>query len=175
MLSCEDAHRLIARAADADTRADGDPVGRAEDARLRHALDAHLGSCAACRTALSEQRNVATILRSRPVQIPSREFELRLASRLDEASGWFGIVDARVWTFRLAPVAVVLALVAILGSYTSTAPSSTRPIEEWARNSVDSTSSASMLWQQDVNAESLLEMMVTGRTSSASGGTGDVR
>jgi anti-sigma factor RsiW len=171
MMSCEDAHRLIARAADND----GGSVDRAEHTRQRLAFEAHLASCAVCRTALNEQREVVTILRSRPVQIPSREFETRLASRLDDASGWFGIVDARVWTFRLAPVAVILALVAVLGSYTSAVPSSTRPIEEWARNSVDSTSSASMLWQQDVNAESVLEIMATGRTSSASGGTGDVR
>ena len=175
MLSCEDAHRLIARAADADAVADDGRVDLAEEVRQRHALEAHLVSCAACRTALAEQRAVAAIVRSRPAQIPSPGFERVLAGRLDDLSGWFGIVDARVWTLRLAPVAAVLALVAMLGSYASTSQPSTQPIEDWARNSVDSTSSASLLWQQDVNAESVLEMMATGRTSSAAGGTGDVR
>ena len=165
MLSCEDAHRLIARVAD------GDDI---EEMATRPALDAHLETCAGCRAVLNEQRAVATILRSRPLQSLSPDFARRLAGRLDDVSGWFGIVDARVWTFRLAPVAAVLALVAILGSNSSTSQRSVQTLEDWARSGVEG-SGASMLWQQDVNAESLLEMMVTGKTSSATGGAGDVR
>jgi hypothetical protein len=163
MLSCEDAHRLIARAAD------GDEIAESEG------LDVHLESCALCRSALAEQRMVATILRSRPAQSPSPDFASRLARRLDGVSGWLGIVDARVWTFRLAPVAAVLALVAILGSGSSRTQRSMQTLEEWARSSLDSKSGASMLWQQDVNAESVLEVMATGKTSSATGGAADVR
>jgi anti-sigma factor RsiW len=162
MLSCEDAHRLIARVADAD------------EVEQRQALDAHLESCALCRAALVEQRDVAAILRSRPSQSPSPGFASRLAWRLDEASGWLGIVDARVWTFRLAPIAAVLALVAILASGSSTTQRSTQTLEEWARSSLDPKSGASMLWQPDANAESLLEVMATGKTSST-GGAADVR
>ena len=113
MTACGDKHRMLARLADGS----GADAPTAED---QAELDAHLAECAACRSALDEQRLVANVLRSRPALVPSAAFSRRLASRLDEASGWLGILDWRTWTFRLAPVAAALAIAALLAGTSST-------------------------------------------------------
>jgi hypothetical protein len=171
-MTCDDARRMIARRADES----GD-VG--SDA----ALDAHVSSCAGCHAALQEQREVVAVLRSRPLVPVSATFSQRLAARLDEASGWFGIADWRIWTFRVAPIAAALALVALLTSsatQTQTSPSSTHAsstvtIDEWARSGLDASRVSSMLWQKEVTTESLLESMVTGHRPSIIGESNGVR
>ena len=119
MTACGDKHRMLARLAGA-SEADAPTVEEQAE------LDAHLAECAACRAALDEQRLVAGMLRSRPVLVPSAAFSRALASRLDEASGWLGILDWRTWTFRLAPVAAVLAIAALLAGASPTS-------EGWCR------------------------------------------
>ena len=52
-------------------------------------------TCASCRAALDTQRAVAAWLRTRPADRLSPQFAARLAARLDDASGWFGIADWR--------------------------------------------------------------------------------
>jgi hypothetical protein len=102
----------------------------------------------------------------------SHRFNTTLAARLDDASGWFGIADWRVWTFRLAPVAGALGLAAFLTAGAS-AGTSSPTVEEWAFRTPDTSSSASALWQDDVTTDSLLETILGG--AGASGGSGDVR
>src|SRR5262245_23348188 len=154
-MTCDDARRMIARRAD-------ESGGHESSA----AVDAHVSACADCRAALDEQREVVAVLRLRPMAAVSATFSHRLAARLDEASGWFGIADWRIWTFRVAPIAAALALVALLTS-TRTQSSSTITqtaapitIDEWARSGLDTSSVSSMLWQKEVTTESLLESMV---------------
>jgi len=162
IMTCDDARRMIARRAD---ESGGDDRSAA--------LDAHVSGCADCRTALDEQREVVAVLRSRPVAPVSATFSQRLAGRLDDASGWFGIADWRIWTFRVAPIAAALALVALLTSssartQTSTTTQTTAPItiDEWARSGLDASNASSVLWQREATTESLLESMVTGRPSA---------
>jgi hypothetical protein len=106
MLTCTEAARLIARAAD-DAAALGD---------ARHGeLDAHIVHCAECRAALDDQRQVARALHLRPLFPVPLGFEARLAARLDrESAGWLALANWRAWTVGLAPIAAALVLVAWL-------------------------------------------------------------
>jgi hypothetical protein len=164
MLSCDDAARYIVRSSD-------EP--EALDAAARAALDAHLADCAACREAADTQRAVSAWLRTRPADRVSPQFAARLASRLDAASGWFGIADWRVWTLRLAPVAAALAMAIFLGLDASTPTPVT--LEDWTLGVSDSSSAASLLWQPGVSAESVMETMLTGELPAISDGTNNVR
>jgi hypothetical protein len=162
MLSCSDAAPLIARLAD----------GASLEQESAHALDGHLSACAACRALLDEQRLVLSVLRSRPAENVSPAFASRLAARLDDEIGFFGIADWRAWTFRLAPAAAAAALVAVLLSSQGTAAPIS--LEEWAVSNADTTSRATLLWDSDTTADAVLETMLMGDTEST-GGTNDVR
>ena len=161
MLTCSEAPPLIAR------RADGAEL----EATIAARLDDHLAECAACRERLSVQRIVRDTLRMRPDDKVSAAFAARLSERLDEASGFFGVADWRAWTYRLAPLAAVLALVAVLFAGQSTAPIN---LEEWTVGNDDTTSRASMLWNSDTTPDSVIETMLIG-DAQAGGGTTDVR
>ena len=162
MLSCSDAAPLIARLAD----------GAGLEQESAHALDGHLSACAACRALLDEQRLVLSVLRSRPAENVSPAFASRLAARLDDEIGFFGIADWRAWTFRLAPAAAAAVFVAVLLSSQGTAAPIS--LEEWAVSNADTTSRATLLWDSDTTADSVLETMLIGDTEST-GGTNDVR
>jgi anti-sigma factor RsiW len=162
-MTCGDIAQFIARRAD-----DGESINT--DVRAR--VDAHVATCEACRAALETQRRVSAVLRMRPADRVSSGFATRLAARLDDASGWFGIADWRVWTLRLAPVAAALALATYLGLGGSASSSTT--VEEWTLG-VNDSSTASLLLQSDVSADSVMESMITGELPAAREGTGNVR
>jgi hypothetical protein len=155
MNACADRERWLARVVDgtADLLTDAE----------RAALDAHLAICAGCRDALEDQRFVSGLLRSRPPLRPSPAFAARLSSRLDDVSGWLGLLDWQAWTFRLAPVAVGLLLAAIYSGagspVESNAPSSPT-LETWARDVADASSAASAVWQGDASPDALIESML---------------
>jgi anti-sigma factor RsiW len=160
MTACGDTHRMLARLADGS----GADVPTVQE---RAELEAHLAECAECGAALEEQRLVSEILRSRPALAPSAAFARRLASRLDDASGWLGILDWRTWTFRLAPVAVALAIAALFAGTSSTPEASTATLDAWTRSVAEPSSVASAVWQEGTSSDALLETMLTG----AGGGT----
>jgi anti-sigma factor RsiW len=163
-MTCHEATQSIARFADTDDTL---------DAATRAAIESHLERCTTCRQALETQRTVAAVLRTRPSDAVSPEFTARLAARLDAVSGWFGVADWRAWTLRLAPLAAVLALALFLGSESAT--QATVTLEEWTVGGNDSASSVSLLWRSDVNAEALMETMLTGEMTTGSGDAGNVR
>jgi anti-sigma factor RsiW len=102
MLTCDDAAPLIAREAD-----------HALDERDRLALHAHLSECADCRSEVEAQREVAALLRTRPVLEASPRFAAAVAARLDAEVDWFAMPEWRTWTWRLLPVAASLFVVAV--------------------------------------------------------------
>src|SRR5512144_1336808 len=102
-MTCPDAEPLLAAAAD----------GALDEARQAR-LDAHLATCASCRAALDDQRQIAAILASAVQDEVSPAFAARVNERID-SEDWLQLVDFRAWTLRLAPVAATLALVALLG------------------------------------------------------------
>jgi predicted anti-sigma-YlaC factor YlaD len=150
MLSCTDAVPLILR------RADGDALDATASARLEE----HLAICAECRTTLVDQRTVASTLRSRPAETVSPLFASRLAERLDQAAGWFGIADWQAWTFRLAPVTVALVLATFL--FSDQPATTSLDLEDWAVSTAEATSPATLLWNSDITSDKLLETLVTG-------------
>ena len=162
-MPCTDIAKHIARLAD-----DPDSL----DVPTRATVERHLGDCASCRAALDTQRAVSAWLKMRPEDHVSPQFASRLAARLDDASGWFGIADWQAWTLRLAPVAAALALTTYLGLGASTQTPAT--IEEWTVAATE-PSTESLLWDSSVSAESVMETMLTGELPTSGGGAGDVR
>lgn len=162
MLSCEEAFRLMARRAEPDGVLDDSDRAR---------LESHLAACVSCRAALDDQRVVSEVLRSRPLDRVSPDFAARLSTRLDETRDWLGIADWRAWTVRLAPVAAALGLVVYL---TSASPSAGEiDLAQWTEQPA-AAGDASMLWQDDVPVESVIESMLDAGSRSG-GGSGDVR
>lgn len=181
MLSCEQLAPYLVRLSDGPETI----AGSIDEATLAR-LEAHLASCATCRDALETQRAVASVLRTRPADRVSPGFSNRLAVRLDEASGWFGIADWRAWTLRLAPVAAALALATVLGADVPAIPGagegggdaqSMRPatIEEFAVGIAEAAAIDPLLWPSDVTADAVVESMVTGELPAGTGGSEHVR
>jgi anti-sigma factor RsiW len=162
-MPCTAVAKHIARLAD-------DPD--ALDAQTRATVEGHLNDCASCRAAVDTQRAISAFLKMRPADSLSPQFASRLAARLDDASGWFGIADWQAWTLRLAPVAAALALATYLGLGASTQTPAT--IEEWTLEATES-SAESLLWDSAITAESVMETMLTGELPAGGGGTNDVR
>ena len=154
MKACDDTHRLLARAAD-----DAASTLRPEESA---ALDLHLVECVECRAALDEQRLVAGMLGRRPALTPSAGFAARLATRLDEASGWLGILDWRAWTFRLAPVALAIGVAAFFAGGASTSEVPMPTLEAWTRSVAEPSSEASAVWQDRTSSDALLDTMLSG-------------
>jgi len=168
--ACDDRQRWLARLADP---VESEVLTEAE----RAAIEAHLASCEPCRAALADQRFVAQALRARPALEPSPAFAARLAARLDDASGWLGLLDWRLWTFRLAPVALALFLVAVLSGASSTTTSETNEptvatLDTWTR-SVNESTPAAAVWQDRTSSDALLETMLLGAATARE--NGDVR
>lgn len=162
MMSCDDARRRMARAAEAAA----DP-----------GLDAHLAVCPACRTALEEQRTVALILRARPPAPARADFGARVRARLDagEAPGVLDLANWRIWGGALAPIGAGLTLAAWLGIGIDPAartPSEGESLAAWAQPAADSD--AAVFLQPDASADLLLESLLTDVVPPVAG-EGDVR
>lgn len=106
---------------------------------------------------------VAAALRSRPDAALPPGFADRLAARLEEERGWIGLADWRAWTFRFAPAAAALLAVAALvaGRTDDEPPSLSAVAESWAAGDGDGRPATSVLWQPEVSADSLLQMILT--------------
>ena len=116
-------------------------------------LEAHVKTCASCRTALADQRLVRAVLASTPPAVPPPDFLARVNAQIDDESTWVGLTDFRVWTLRLATAAVALALFGWLGILA----------EQPVRYTRFSPASATD-WQRDVPADALLDAAL--RTSA---------
>ncbi|HJN46330.1 MAG: hypothetical protein CL477_16495 [Acidobacteria bacterium] len=128
-------------------------------------LERHLGQCESCRQALEGQRFVASVLSARPVAEAPSGFPRRVMASLEPDTSWLDVLNWRVWTFRLAPVAVALMLVAALGFGTTEAA---EPLEfsdlvaEWVVEDVaEGLPAFSLLWQEEVTDDTLLEAVLT--------------
>ncbi len=128
-------------------------------------LERHLEQCETCRETLEVQRRVAAVLSSRPlVEVPPG-FTGRVMANLEPGPGWLDALNWRVWTFRLAPVAAALLVVAALGFGPTEAA---EPLEfsdlvaEWVvEEDAEGLPAFSLLWQDDVTDDTLLEAVLT--------------
>ena len=103
-----------------------------------------------------DQDLVAATLRSAPPPEVSPAFLARVNARIDDdgRAGWFGLLDFRAWTLRLAPVAAAVALIALLWPDVAIDPTPATTVSEVANTF---TPSSQEDWQQDVSANALLE------------------
>lgn len=178
-MTCEQAESLLVRAADG-----------ALDAGRQAELDRHLAACAACREALDAQRSARALLAARPDAAVRPGFATRVmanlpaqdpAGALDEAGAlaggaWLDLLNWRVWTIRLAPIAATLAVAAALGfgsatngadeaAVTGEAIAFTDLAAEWATDD-GANDAVTRLWQSEAVAESddlLLDLLLAGR------------
>lgn len=152
MSNCDDAVALIAPYADGSIDAEG-----------RGRLERHLAHCAECQRALTLQQDVVAALRARPEVAPPADFLERVRSRIAAETGWLGMANWSVWTYRLAPLAAALLLVATLGSdrmASDTPASLTDALEGWAESPAPTTPVTALFWQPDVTGDSLLQAVL---------------
>ena len=105
-----------------------------------------------------DQDLVAATLASAPPPEVSPAFLARVNARIDaeDQAGWFGLLDFRAWTLRLAPVAAAIAIVALLWPDAAIDPTPGTAVTTVA---VADTFTPSLEddWQQDVSGNALLE------------------
>jgi anti-sigma factor RsiW len=101
MADCAEMQTLILQAVDDRL----DPAGR-------EALSAHVAQCDGCRRTLAAQQAVKQALAGLPLLSVSGDFASRVRERV--SARWIDVFNWRGWTLRLAPVAVLLALLAVL-------------------------------------------------------------
>ncbi|MBI2834891.1 MAG: zf-HC2 domain-containing protein [Acidobacteria bacterium] len=154
-LTCDRSASLISRHID----------GRLTDEERRR-LDGHLEHCGGCRDDLIEQHLVADVLRARQAISPPAGFAERLGARLDLESSIFGVADWRRWTWRLAPVAAALFLVAAVTAGQrdeTTAGETTGALSTWPASVARNTpGGASVMWSENVSGDTLLSSVLTG-------------
>jgi hypothetical protein len=104
-----------------------------------------------------DQDLVAATLASAPPPDVSPAFLARVNARIDaeENGGWFGLLDFRVWTLRLAPIAATVALLSLLWPDTPIDRTPAPTVTQVAAETF--TPSSEDDWQQDVSANALLE------------------
>ena len=153
-MQCHEIESLVMRRLGG--RLDGDAAAQ---------LDRHLDECVSCRDTLDAQRAVAGVLAARPAAEVPLGFTTRVMAELEAVPGWLDLINWRIWTVRLAPVAAALVVVAVLGFGPTEAAA---PIEfsdlvtEWVAD--EETGAAppfSVLWQDEVTDETLLEAVLT--------------
>jgi len=128
-------------------------------------FERHLERCDDCREAFDTQARVASILSARPETEASLGFTHRVMANLETEPDWLDLLNWRAWTFRLAPVAAALVMVAALGFEPTEAA---EPLEfsdlvtDWVVEQDGEVSPAvSLLWQEEVAEETLLEAVLT--------------
>lgn len=156
---CAEFLGLLVRAAD-------DELG--EEPRAR--LEAHLATCAACAEALETQRQARVAVAGWvPASVVSPGFAGRVMDAIDDerrgtvwstpdpgAIDWLALLDFRRWTWRLAPLAAALSLVAGLVVSQSS--------EALAEESLDVTAAvpaSSAIWSESVSESELLSLWLT--------------
>ena len=152
-MHCDEVRPLLLRRLEA--RLEGDE---------RERVERHLEQCEACRETLEAQRRVATVLSTRPVAEVPLGFTGRVMASLEPVPGWLDVLNWRVWTFRLAPVAAALIVAAMLGFGPTEAAEPlefTDLVAEWVSDDAESLPAFSLLWQDEVTDDTLLEAVLT--------------
>ena len=101
----------------------------------------------------NDQDLVASVLAASPPPDVPADFLSRVNARIDGTGGWFGLVDFRLWTLRLAPAAAALAVIAVLWPVTTSTNVPASPVAPAASFSPASATD----WQRDVSADALID------------------
>lgn len=124
------------------------------DDGIDQALARHLQTCAACRGALDDQRQIRALLTARPVLEASPAFRVRVREAIDRERTVTGVIDFRRWTWRLVPIAAAVALATALGvpQMSTGSSSETSGLEDLPVSAV--------LYANDVSDTSALTLML---------------
>lgn len=163
---CDDLIPALVRAAEGSL----DVLPAEERARLQ----AHLATCAACTEALADQtsmRQALTMMAAEPVNtfVGSRV----MANLRSEAPAptWLEVLDWKRWTWRLVPVAAVLAIaVGSVAANTSTATNTTEEAD--ASDATYSMPASSTLVTGEVGGNDLLSLLLNSTADAAVTTTG---
>lgn len=153
------------------------------DEPQRVEVQRHLAECDACRMAAADQSDVARVLASRSETPVPAWFAARVAARLEDEGGWFGVVDWRWLSVRVAPVAAALLLAAAVvvergtsqATVQANAVSWSQAMESWAGGDTGRTPATAVLWKQDVSDESMLLTVLAAPADATIGGQSDER
>lgn len=137
------------------------------DVTDRDRLAAHLARCADCRDALDEQRAVRAVLTTRRDAPVPAGFATRVAAHVTVGSSWIDLLQWRTWSFRLAPLAAGLLLVA--AATTRSAPSAGEAAglsdlaEVWAfgGQGSDTQPAFTILGQDGISGDMLLDTILS--------------
>lgn len=133
----------------------------------RAGLERHLAGCDACREALAVQRTVADAIRTRQDAPVPDGFADRLVARLGRSGGWIDALRWRTWSYRLAPVAAGLLLLAFIAQAERSAPvaatSQVELAEVWAfgLEASGAVPAYALLGQGNVEGELLLDVILS--------------
>jgi anti-sigma factor RsiW len=171
-------------------------VDGALDPSSRARLDVHAAGCAGCRRALEEQAAVKRMLADLPSVEVSRGFAARVRERVEQQPWWMPAGNWRLWTLRLAPVAALLTIFAVLplqrdtsgtsagagvgvSGVTDTATAPVGTLESWATAAVVAGANAAgesavvpQLLDPSVHAHTLLAPSASGSASASPGTSG---
>ncbi len=150
------------------------------DERAGADLDEHLRGCVECRRAADAQAEVANVLAGRVDAGVSPSFAARLAGRLEEESGWFGLADWRWLSVRLAPIAAILLIVAGLvierqSAQSSPAPSLSALVDTGGADASGEVPVSAVLWQQQANEDAVVLTVLTAPPDATIAGQTDER
>lgn len=140
--ACQEFESLLARAADG-------ALNEADHGRL----DLHLAGCDGCRRALADQRAVRDALQSRPVLRDRPEFAVAVMAAIEAERSWLERLDFRRWTWRLAPVAAALSLIAWAAVQAGSSDAAGAAFDE-------NLPVSAALWQDSVSDVSVLSLML---------------
>ena len=158
-MSCKEWMPALLRAA--EDRLDG------ADEAARFA--AHLRGCAGCRQALADQKTARRLLAARVDAPVPAGFAARVLSAVQEAPGWMDLLSWRIWTYRLAPVAAALLLMAglVARSTANQTPSAAGNVEEvvdiWTYGAAEGGElpAYALLGQDGVSGDRLLDAILS--------------
>lgn len=136
----------------------------------RHALDAHLVICDACRTLLAAQREARAALMARPI-VAVRDLSAQIRHTLEAERSWIDRLNInwRVWSLRVAPVAAALGIVAVVlvRSVDATSVPTTVADATVTTTSDASASVVSALWTGEVSDDALFNLFLSASPDDA--------
>jgi len=91
----------------------------------------HVAQCDACRAMLEDQKAVRYLLSTFALDPVAPGFARRVRARIGHRASPFEWTDWKSWTLRLAPLAVGLAVVAVLRFQRVPGPSLEAVMEQW--------------------------------------------
>ncbi|MCY4600094.1 MAG: hypothetical protein OXF27_09260 [Acidobacteria bacterium] len=160
-MSCKEWLPALLQAADDDWTA-SDPAERGR-------LAEHLDRCAACRRALAEQRVVRQALAARTDAMVPAGFAARVLADVRVVPHWMELLHWRTWTYRLAPVAAALLLMAGLAVRSAADPTPADAgnvaglVDAWTFGASENGAlpAYALLGEDDVNGDLLLETILS--------------